>query len=378
MLLNGEQTGRAAARRRRFALAGALTCVAVLVQAAPARAVPTNVRQPEPPQRTGRTLTTENGSWLLANSFSYAWYRCDGAGAGCVAVPGGGPSYLLTTADIGRSIRSLVTATNAVGSDSAFSEPTATITAAPPLNRVPPSVSGTARIGSILSSTLGSWVDPSPGAVSYRRQWQRCTSSPFACRSIDGATGPSYTLGAGDLGRFMRVLVSAEGLGVATVPSAPLGPVADLPDAGGGGSGGGGSGGGGSDPGGSGGDTPVPAGGFRKLRPFPVVVVAGRRMRGRTHISRLAVRGPRGATVSVRCRGRGCPSRSFVAKLGGSKRIRLRRFQRTYRPGAMIEVRVTGPQAIGKFTRIQIRATRPPSRRDSCLVPGATRPSRCP
>ena len=368
---NGRHSGRARAHRRRLALAGALACLAALLGAAPAMAV-TNLAPPGAPERSGRTLVTENGSWLLASSYSYAWYRCDGAGAACVQVAGrGGPAYLLTTADIGWRIRSLVTASGALGSESAFSAPTATITAAPPVNQVPPRVSGTARNGSAVSSTLGSWTDPSPGAVSYKRQWQRCTSAGFSCQNIAGATGASYTLRAGDVGAFMRVLVSAEGLGTATVESAPTGPVADLPGAGGGVGGEGGSGGGSDE------KTPAPTGGFRKLRPFPRVVVAGRLLRGRTHVSRLVVTGPRGATVSVRCRGRGCARRSFRARLGNSRRIRLRRFQRTYRPGAIIQIRVTRGQAIGKFTRIRIRATRPPSRRDLCLVPGARRPSRC-
>ena len=375
MQSNVEHSGHARARRRRIALAGNLACLAMLVHAAPAMAVPTNLAPPAAPERTGRTLVSENGSWLLASSYSYAWYRCDGAGAGCAQVSGrGGPGYLLTTADIGRRIRSLVTASSGLGSESAFSAPTATITAAPPVNDDPPIVSGTTRSGSTLSSTLGSWSDPSPGAVSYQRRWQRCSSGGFSCQDIAGATGASYTLRAADVGRFMRVLVSAEGLGAATVASAPVGPVADLPGAGAG-AGEGDSGGGG---GGSGGDTPVPTGGFRKLRPFPRVVVAGRLLRGRTHISRLVVTGPRGATVSVRCRGRGCARRSFRTRLGNSRRIRLRRFQRTYGPRTTIEIRVTGRQAIGKFTRIRMRATRPPSRRDLCLVPGEPRPSRCP
>lgn len=373
---NRKHSGRARARRRRLALAGTLACLAALVQAVPAMAV-TNLAPPDAPERSGRTLMTENGSWLLASSYSYAWYRCDAAGAGCVQVAGrGAPAYLLTTADIGRRIRSLVTASGALGSESAFSAPTAVITAAPPVNQLPPTVSGTTRRGSTLSSTLGSWADPSPGAVSYRRQWQRCAPSGFSCQNIAGATGASYTPGASDVSQFIRVQVSAEGLGAATVESAPVGPVADLPGAGEGapdrGAPGAGGGGGSDD------TPPAPPGGLRKLRPFPRIVLAGRLLRGRTHISRLVVTGPRGATVTVRCRGRGCARRSFRARLGSSRRIRLRRFQRTYRPGATIEIRVTGPQAIGKFTRIRIRATRPPGRRDLCLVPGQPRPSRCP
>ena len=361
---NREHPGRARrARRPRLALAAALASLAVLAQATPATAA-TNLSPPGPPELNGRTLTTENGSWLLASSFSYAWYRCDAAGAGCVQVPGrGGRSYLLTTPDIGRRIRSLVTGTGGLGSDSAFSAPSIEVTAAPPMNQLPPEVSGTPTRGSTLSSTVGNWIDPNLNAVSYRRQWQRCTGGDVGCQDIPGATGASYTLAAGDVDRFIRVIVTAEGLGSDSVASAPLGPVTDPAGSGGGG---------------PGDDGAPPTGAFGKLRPFPVVVLAGRVRRGRTHISRLVVRGPRGATVAVRCRGRGCRSRSFRAKLGRSRSLRLRRFQRTYAAGATIEIRVTGKDAIGKFTRIRIRASRPPSRRDLCLAPGASRPSRCP
>jgi hypothetical protein len=224
------------------------------------------------------------------------------------------------------------------------------------LNQAPPTVSGPAFRGSTLSAALGSWTDPRPDRVVYRRQWQRCTPSDLNCLSIAGANDASYTLTPEDVGHFIRVSVLAEGLGLARVESAPVGPISDLP--------------------GPGGDTAP--GVLRKLRPFPRIVVAGRLLRGRTHISRLVVTGPRGATVSVRCRGRGCRTRSYRAKLGRSRRIRLRRFQRTYSPGAVIEIRVTGPRAIGKYTRIRIRATRPPGRSDACVVPGKSRPSRCP
>ena len=370
MLSIGEHNGRARRRRRRrLALAGALVCLAMLLQAGSAMATPTNLSPPPAPELTGRTLTTQNGSWLLASNYTYAWYRCDAGGGNCALVPGrGGPGYLLSTPDIGRRIRSLVTASNALGSASAFSAPSIVVTAAPPVNQVPPSVSGTPVVGSTLSSSLGSWVDPNLHAVSYRRQWQRCTSNGFNCQNIAGATAASYRLVTADVGHFIRVIAAAEGLGSDSVASAPVGPVTDAAAPGGGNSGGSG---GDSD------DTP-PAGGFRKLRPFPVVVLEGRVMRRRTRISRLIVRGPRGATVSVRCRGRGCARRRLRARLGSSRRIRLRPFQRTFRAGATIEIRVTGRRAIGKFTRIRIRARRPPSRRDMCLVPGAARPSRCP
>jgi hypothetical protein len=42
-----------------------------------------------------------------------------------------------------------------------------------------------------------------------------------------------------------------------------------------------------------------------------------------------------------------------------------------------IEVYVTKPGMIGKFTRFTIRKGKAPSRIDRCLMPGSTKPVRC-
>jgi len=63
--------------------------------------------------------------------FAYAWLRCDRTGAGCSVIGGaGGASYTLTGFDVGYGIVAEVTATNAVGSGSAMSIPTAVVTRA--------------------------------------------------------------------------------------------------------------------------------------------------------------------------------------------------------------------------------------------------------
>lgn len=329
-------------RLTRAALICALVTLGALVQAVPAMAGPVNGSPPEL-GGTGRTLSTSNGSWLPDdNSYTYGWARCDAAGANCAGVPGqAGRSYLLTTPDVGKTIRSVVTATNAVlGPTSAPSAPTAIIVAAPPRNVVPPAVT---RSGSVLTSTLGTWTDPSPGSVAYERRWQRCAATgDLICQDVPGAVGATYTLTSADVGTFIRVVVSAEGLGKSFAQS-------------------------------------TPEGGLRKLRPFPRIIVAGRRVGGLTLISELAVRrGPTGATVSVRCRGRGCPRGGFRKKLGRSGSMRLTRFQRTYRPGTIIEIRITKAGAIGKFTRLKVRGRSIPSRRDECLIPGTSNPRGCP
>lgn len=339
----------------------------VLAPAAPAAAGPVLLSAPAL-DTAGRTLTTDDGSWLPAgNTYAYSWQRCDEAVTSCAPVPGRtANTYLLTTADIGERIRSVVAATNSLlGATVAASSPTDPIVASPPLNVTPPAVTGGA---STLTSTLGAWSDPSPASVVYYRQWQRCSGGgELICESVSGQVGVTYALTQADEGKFIRVVVSAEGLGKASVASAPLGPIPPRPGPVGG-----------RAPTGPGGETPTSP--LRKLRPFPRVIIAGRLARGLTFISGLVVRrGPRGSNVTVTCRGRGCPrARSFRGKLNRSGSLQLKRFQRIYGPGAVIEIRITKRGAIGKFTRLGVRARRVPARRDACLMPGISKPRRCP
>lgn len=343
-------------------------------------AVPVNLNAPVL-DRDGRTLSTTDGGWLLHDgTYTYAWLRCDTAGAGCSPVPGRtSATYLLTTADIGRRIRSVVTTRNGLGPTSATSAASGTIVAAPPVNTAPPTVAGGTRVGSRLSSTLGAWSDPSPAAVTYLRQWQRCIAPDgLNCENIAAETGASYTLAAADVNKYVRVVIFAEGLGFGLGASTPLGPIVrppapidpEVPPEPDGDT---------DDPEQPGADPP------RKLRPFPRVIVAGRVIRRLTVVSGLVIRGgPRRATVTVRCRGsrgrrRGCPlRRRFRGRLSRRGTMRLRRFQRVYRPGNVIDIRITQRGAIGKFTRLKVRRRGVPARRDLCIVPGSSRPRRCP
>jgi len=115
-----------------------------------------------------------------------------------------------------------------------------------------------------------------------------------------------------------------------------------------------------------------------KLDPFPVVVIAGRQNRRTTRVTELSIRGPRNARVSLRCLGEGCPVRRVRATIGASKRLRLRRAERVYRAGTAIEIRVTGRDRVGKYTKVRFRSGRTPRRSDSCLQPGERSPSPCP
>ena len=66
----------------------------------------------------GQTLTVSPGAWTGSTpiNHSYRWRRCDSAGANCVDIAAAtAPTYTLTAADVGYTIRVRETATNAYG-----------------------------------------------------------------------------------------------------------------------------------------------------------------------------------------------------------------------------------------------------------------------
>lgn len=81
----------------------------------------------------GQTLSTSNGSWTGSpSSYSYHWEDCDGAGNNCSSVANvSGSTYALAASDVGHTVRSVVTASNLVGSTAAASPPSAVVSAPP-------------------------------------------------------------------------------------------------------------------------------------------------------------------------------------------------------------------------------------------------------
>jgi hypothetical protein len=78
----------------------------------------------------GQTLTATPGTWSAADAtLGYQWQRCDAAGANCAAVPGATTStYAVTAADVGTTLRVVVTATTRFGTATATSTQTAVVT----------------------------------------------------------------------------------------------------------------------------------------------------------------------------------------------------------------------------------------------------------
>jgi hypothetical protein len=77
----------------------------------------------------------------------------------------------------------------------------------PPTDTVPPVISGTAKRGRTLKASKGSWF--SLDALTFSYHWSRCSKAGSRCRSIAGATRPSYKLTRGDVGHRITVVVQA-------------------------------------------------------------------------------------------------------------------------------------------------------------------------
>jgi len=116
-----------------------------------------------------------------------------------------------------------------------------------------------------------------------------------------------------------------------------------------------------------------------RMKPFPVVRMAGLVLPGGALVKILSVRAPVGATARVRCRpSKACPAPTLAHTVATRMRtLRFRAFERRLPAGTVLELFIRKPGRIGKYTRFLIRAGKAPIRVDRCLMPGRGRPGRC-
>jgi hypothetical protein len=196
-------------------------------------AAPNNVTEPRisGTPRVGQVLRTSRGTWTgtAPLTYEFRWFRCEGRGAAdasdCARISNAADNtYLLREGDAGFRIRSQVVASNAEGQDTATSNPTGVVTAARPVNTSPPSISGTARVGSTLQASRGDWAGAQP--ITYSYVWLRCSTAGDNCSEIPGANDTTYELRDADAGRTIRVRVTARNdRGSTSAISAPTGVV---------------------------------------------------------------------------------------------------------------------------------------------------------
>jgi hypothetical protein len=104
----------------------AVTAVIVSGSAPQNTAVPTVTGT----QTEGQTLVGADGAWAGAATiaFTYAWSRCDATGGACIPITGAtAKTFVLTAADVDKTLRLAVTAKNALGSATETTVPTAPV-----------------------------------------------------------------------------------------------------------------------------------------------------------------------------------------------------------------------------------------------------------
>src|SRR5437763_77453 len=204
--------GRFAAASAAAAAVAAL--VAVGASAATQAGAPINGCPPtiEGSLFVGKTVTAGNGCWQNnPTSFTYKWLRCNNQTAKtCVGITGATKqSYTIVSADVGHSLVVLVTATNAAGTTGPVnSKPSDLVSsAAPPVFKTQPTVSGKAQVGEALAAKAGTFSGGIPTKFAF--QWQRCDKSGANCVNISGATAESYGVRSADVDNTLQVQVTA-------------------------------------------------------------------------------------------------------------------------------------------------------------------------
>jgi hypothetical protein len=247
-----------------------------------------------------------------------------------------------------------------------------------------PIIVGDAFVGSTLTAAATWTGDPLPTA---KYTWGRCPPASNTCKTIDHAEAAQYTVTASDVGYRLAAVVEIKNKAgtlpattapTAVVTAAPPPPPPPPPPA---------------PPPPPHQDPPAPAPAplvptapaqvsapskatrLALLRPFPVVRIRGYFAPSGARITLLSVRGPHSARISVRCVGPGCPVATLVLP---SAPARLHPFERFLPAGTRLEISVARPGRVGKYASFLIRARRAPIRTDRCLLPGRSRPTRCP
>jgi hypothetical protein len=241
-----------------------------------------------------------------------------------------------------------------------------------------PEVSGSPYVGETLTAINAQYTGASQ--VSYR--WYRCANPDSSDNCSVAGDGVSYTVVDADLGAQLTVVLFAcDGEGncdygissptpavtrkpAPTPTPTPTPPAAGPPAAPGPGT-----------------IAPDTSGGVRGenatlrwLAPFPIVRIKGFLAPAGALVTMLTVRAPRGSTITVRCRGRDCPRKQYAR---ATMLVHLRPYERLLRGAMRLEISVTRRGFVGKRTVINLRRSKPPTRRDLCLYPGVRRAKSC-
>ena len=147
--------------------------------------------------RVGSLLTCSTGTWMANPTYTFRWNRNGIAIAGTTAA-----TYAAEAADAGAKLTCTVTGTNAAGALAATSPPV-TVPVPAPTNTTLPTITGTPKVGAVLTCNPGGWT----GSRTETYTWSRNGSV------IIGATSATYTLQAADAGDTITCTAKATNAG---------------------------------------------------------------------------------------------------------------------------------------------------------------------
>ena len=192
----------------------------------PADAAPVNTVAPVITGDTtvGSQLTSGTGSWtgVPVPTYTYQWQQWI---ADDWADISGATSNTYTPTAAG-DFRCEVTATNIVAAVAAYSNIVTMVAAqTAPANAVAPVVTGDTTVGSVLTSTTGTWSgNPAP---TFAYQWQRFSGGAWA--NISGATSSTHTTAASGDHRCRVTATNIVDSAVAYSNTVNIGEVAEAP-----------------------------------------------------------------------------------------------------------------------------------------------------
>lgn len=190
----------AAARSTSAAYYGAAESAAVTVKVAVSGPTPTITGT----AKVGHSLTAKSGTWVPSKvALAYQWYASGKAISGATK-----PTFALTASQYNTAITVKITGTKAGYATVTKTSAATAKVAAGTLTAPTPMISGTTKVGSMLTVKPGVW---SPGKVTLKYQWYRGGTV------IKGATKTTYKLATADRTKKIAVKVSGTEPGYATV-----------------------------------------------------------------------------------------------------------------------------------------------------------------
>lgn len=158
--------------------------------------------------KVGQTLTANPGVWTTGTALAYQWSRSDAAISGAVTA-----KFTLTAHDLGKSMKVVVSATGPGYTPASRASRSGTTVTPGILIGSTPTITGTTRVGQLLTARPGTWTQ----GIIVAYQWYR-SGIP-----IRGAVARTYKMTYADRSAIIRVRTIGTRAGYSTLTRFSLG-----------------------------------------------------------------------------------------------------------------------------------------------------------